>query len=132
MRCTEAMRGELAFAAMENSSLKTFPTINVAANARHYSKLSSIAMSLSVNIHLLTRKEFSNITRSNNTSGITGVYRYAKPYYLKDGKKRENWYWEGHWPTTIDGCEHVAFSVKDYGEEKARSLTIALSSNKCN
>jgi hypothetical protein len=42
----------------------------------------------------LSRKEFCSILRSNNTSGITGVYRYAKSFKLKNGEVKQNWYWE--------------------------------------
>jgi len=73
----------------------------------------------------LTRKEFANIRRSNNKSGISGVCWYVKPYYLKAGEKRESAYWEASWPTTMGESEYVTFSVKKYGNEKARSLAIS-------
>ena len=72
----------------------------------------------------LTRKEFANIKRSNNKSGISGVCWYAKPYYLKDGTKRECEYWEASWPTTMGNSEYVTFSVKKYGKDKARCMAI--------
>lgn len=72
----------------------------------------------------MSRKKFANIIRSNNKTGITGVYKYAKSYYLQDGTKRDCWYWEANWPTTMAGSERAAFSVKEYGDDKARSLAI--------
>ena len=71
-----------------------------------------------------TRKEFSSARRRNNRSGITGVYRYAKKYRLKDGREKETWYWEAHWPTTTGQSESVNFSVNRYGEDLARRLAI--------
>ena len=72
----------------------------------------------------LSRKEFCSILRSNNKSGITGVYKYAKSFALKNGTIKENWYWEANWPTQESESAHVAFSVNTYGEEFARQLAI--------
>lgn len=72
----------------------------------------------------LSRKEFCTILRSNNKSGVTGVYKYAKSFTLQNGNVKENWYWEAHWPTEKGGAAHQAFSVNEYGEEKARQLAI--------
>ena len=71
-----------------------------------------------------TRKEFSDARRRNNRSGISGVYRYAKNYRLADGREKESWYWEAHWPTTTGQAESVNFSVNRYGEDLARRLAI--------
>lgn len=72
----------------------------------------------------ITRKEFSNIRRRNNQSGITGVYRYAKKYRLADGREKESWYWEAHWPTDAGQYASINFSVNAYGEDLARRLAI--------
>lgn len=72
----------------------------------------------------LSRKEFCTILRSNNKSGVTGVYKYAKSFTLKNGSVKESWYWEAHWPTDKGGAAHLSFSVNEYGEEKARQLAI--------
>lgn len=72
----------------------------------------------------LTRKEFADILRGHNRTGITGVYRYVKTYYLKDGTERETWYWEAHWPTVRGGSEKASFSVKVYGERGAKARAV--------
>lgn len=72
----------------------------------------------------LTRKEFSQALRSNNKTGITGVYKYAKRYMLKDGSERETWYWEAHWPLEQGNYQSVSFSIDDFGEDMARRLAI--------
>lgn len=72
----------------------------------------------------ITRKEFCTVLRSNNKSGISGVYRYAKSFRLKNGKLKRSWYWEATWPTVKSKQAHRNFSVNEYGEEKARKLAI--------
>ena len=72
----------------------------------------------------LTRKEFASVRRRNNKTGITGVYRYAKKYRLADGREKESWYWEAHWPTESGQHESVNYSVNNYGEDLARRLAI--------
>ena len=72
----------------------------------------------------LTRKEFSGAKRAHNNSGITGVYTYAKKYRLADSREMETWYWEAHWPTRPGESQTARFSVKTYGEERARQLAI--------
>jgi len=72
----------------------------------------------------LTRKEFANIRRRNNKTGLTGVYRYAKKYRLADGREKASWYWEAHWPTESGQYESVNYSVNNYGEDLARRLAI--------
>ncbi len=46
----------------------------------------------------ISRKDVCSIIGRNNTSGIAGVYRYAKSYTLKNGKLKKSWYWEATWP----------------------------------
>ena len=72
----------------------------------------------------LSRKEFCTTLRSNNRSGITGVYRYAKSFTLKNGQVKQNWYWEATWPIGNSQQSHIAFSVNEHGERKARRLAI--------
>jgi len=72
----------------------------------------------------LSRREFCTILRSNNTTGITGVYRYAKSFRLKNGQLRQSWYWEATWPTGNGKQAHIAFAVNAHGESHARQLAI--------
>ena len=72
----------------------------------------------------ISRREFCTRLRRNNRSGISGVYRYAKPYRLKDGKLVKNWYWEATWPDGKGQQSHINFSVNEYGETKAKRLAI--------
>ena len=77
----------------------------------------------------LSRQEFCSILRSNNSTGITGVYRYAKSYRLKNGELKKSWYWEATWPIGKSRQSHIAFSVNDLGERKARQLAIRARKN---
>lgn len=72
----------------------------------------------------ISRKEFSCVLRRNNKTGISGVYKYAKRYTLKDGTEKEIWYWEANWPTEVGVSGHKSFSVNRFGEEVARQMAI--------
>lgn len=71
-----------------------------------------------------SRKEVCLIRRSNNQSGITGVCTYAKRYKLRDGSYRETRYWDASWPGEDGKNVSISFSVREYGEEMARSMAI--------
>jgi hypothetical protein len=73
----------------------------------------------------ISRKEVCSIIGRNNTSGIAGVYRYAKSYTLKSGKLKKSWYWEATWPVGKSRQDHIAFAVNEHGETKARKLAIS-------
>lgn len=72
----------------------------------------------------ISRREVCLIRRSNNQSGITGVCTYAKRYKLRDGSYRETRYWDASWPGEDGKKVSVSFSVKEYGDEMARSMAI--------
>jgi len=72
----------------------------------------------------ISRKEFCAIRRRNNRTGITGVYRYAKSFVLKNGKVKKSWYWEATWPIGKSQQTHQSFSVNEFGEAKAKRLAI--------
>lgn len=71
-----------------------------------------------------TRKAICQIIRRNNTSGVTGVCVYEKPYALADGTVKTLRYWEADWPLSEGGYTKAIFSVKNYGEKTARALAI--------
>lgn len=71
-----------------------------------------------------SRRQFAEVRRRNNKTGITGVYRFAKSYRLRDGTERETWYWEANWPTERGKSGKATFSVNRYGEDLARQLAI--------
>jgi hypothetical protein len=72
----------------------------------------------------LTRKEFCSIIRCNNTTGISGVYRFAKRFKLKNGQIRESWYWEATWPIGDSKQSHITFPVNELGERMAKRMAI--------
>ena len=72
----------------------------------------------------ISRKEFCNAKRSNNKTGITGVYKYRKTYTLKDGTVKETWYWEANWPNEVGESLSKSFSTKRYGEELSKQMAI--------
>ncbi|MEM6936788.1 MAG: AP2 domain-containing protein [Pseudomonadota bacterium] len=72
----------------------------------------------------MSRKTFAKILRSNNLTGVSGVYRYAKRYRLKDGTQKESWYWEANWPTSPGVSAKATFSVNRYGEDIARLMAL--------
>jgi hypothetical protein len=72
----------------------------------------------------MTRSEFCDIKRSNNTSGISGVCNYAKRYKRRDGSIKENWYWEASWPNDRGESVKKRFSVDSHGEVVAKQLAV--------
>jgi len=72
----------------------------------------------------ISRRDFCNRKRRNNQSGITGVYKYGKPYFLKDGTMKKTWYWEASWPDEVGKNVSATFSINKYGEVRARELAI--------
>lgn len=72
----------------------------------------------------ISRKEFCNVKRRNNKTGITGVYKYRKTYQLKDGTIKETWYWEANWPDAEGESISKSFSTKTFGEELAKQMAI--------
>jgi len=72
----------------------------------------------------MTRQHFCSIIRSNNKSGISGVYTYSKPYLLRDGTVKESWYWEANWPNKAHQSVSARFSVKQFGEKVAKRMAI--------
>jgi hypothetical protein len=64
----------------------------------------------------LLRKEYADILRRNNTSGIPGVSKH------RSGNQE---YWNARWPTAIGRSKSAKFSIAKYGEKKAFELALA-------
>lgn len=72
----------------------------------------------------LSRKDFAEVRRRHNRTGITGVFKYSKKYTLQSGAIKETWYWEAQWPTDEGDFEKQSFSVSAYGEAIAKQMAI--------
>ena len=118
--CTHAWREK--FVRRGQTYVKNFP------DKRHGGKGKALAEAKTYRDELvakhppISRREFCTTPRRNNRSGITGVYRYAKPYKLKNGKVIENWYWEATWPNGNGQQSFLSFSMKKLGEIEAKRL----------
>jgi hypothetical protein len=64
----------------------------------------------------LRRREYADILRKNNASGVPGVSRHCS------GRME---YWNARWPTAVGQCKSAKFSVAKYGEERAFELAVA-------
>lgn len=67
----------------------------------------------------MSRKDFAQIQRRSNKSGIVGVTRLVKEVR---GKKYE--FWQATWSPEPGRVAKKAFSVSRYGEAKAKQLAI--------
>ncbi len=114
----------VSFSRRGKRHVKNFPDKKLGGKARALQKAKEYRDSFIASNPPISRQEFCSIIRSNNSTGITGVYRYAKSYRLKNGELKKNWYWEATWPIGKSRQSHVAFSVNDLGEKKlANSLS---------
>lgn len=74
-------------------------------------------------VPVLDRIERAELKRANNSSGIPGVSRtkntksYKKQTYTYD-------FWQAYWSPEPGVTKSVRFSVKKYGEKKAKQLAI--------
>jgi hypothetical protein len=73
----------------------------------------------------ITRVEFAETLRRNNTSGVPGVSLIRYHYPLADGSKRQAAYWEAIWPTLPGRSERLRFSVSRHGNRRAFELACA-------
>jgi len=60
----------------------------------------------------LLRKEYADILRKNNTSGVPGVSRHES-----NGKK----FWAARWPTGVGQSKSAKFTIRKYGEKRHSS-----------
>ena len=114
----------VSFSRRGKRHVKNFPDKKLGGKAKALQKAKEYRDKFIASNPPMSRQEFCSIIRSNNSTGITGVYRYAKSYRLKNGELKQSWYWEATWPIGKSRQSHVAFSVNDLGEKKARQLAI--------
>lgn len=104
--------------------VKNFPDKKHGGKAKALASAKEYRDKLLLQYPPISRKEFSSARRRNNKTGITGVYKYAKRFELRDGTIRESWYWEANWPTERGESAHESFAVNQYGEAVARQMAI--------
>jgi hypothetical protein len=68
----------------------------------------------------MSRKDFAQIERRSNKTGIVGVTKLVKEVR---GKKYK--FWQATWSPEPGGVRKQAFSVTRYGDDKAKLLAIA-------
>lgn len=73
----------------------------------------------------LTRAEYSNIERANNTSGYPGVYLMKTLKKNDSGHESAYFAWEARSPTGMKPARKKSFSILKYGEAKAYDLAVA-------
>lgn len=64
-------------------------------------------------------REYSNIVKKNNRSGVVGVCRYCASETRDMPEEKQRWFWVASWPLPDGRRKRVKFSVKKYGEEGA-------------
>lgn len=72
----------------------------------------------------LSLAEYSNLERSNNTSGYPGVYLMRTVKKGKDGGARVTLAWEARSPTGLKPAQKKSFAILKHGEDKAYELAV--------
>ena len=72
----------------------------------------------------LSMREYSNIVKSNNRSGVVGVCRYCSSETRKLSPSKQRWFWVASWPLPSGKRKRVKFSVKKYGEDVAFRMAL--------
>jgi len=104
--------------------VRNFTDLKFGRSEKALSKTKGFRDELLVLYPPMSRREFCEIKRRNNQSGTTGVYRYGKPYKLKDGTIKKLWYWEANWPDENGKSLSEALSVNKHGETTAYLLAV--------
>jgi hypothetical protein len=69
-------------------------------------------------------REYSNIVKKSNRSGVVGVCRYCASETRDLPEEQQRWFWVASWPTPDGKRKRVKFSVKKYGEETAFKMAL--------
>ncbi len=69
-------------------------------------------------------REYSNIVKKNNRSGVVGVCRYCASETRDLPAEKQRWFWVASWPDTDGRRKRVKFSVKKYGEDAAFKMAL--------
>jgi len=69
-------------------------------------------------------REYSNIVKSNNRSGVVGVCRYCASETTNLPKEKQRWFWVASWPLANGKRKRVKFSINKYGEDGAFKLAL--------
>jgi hypothetical protein len=73
----------------------------------------------------LTKAEYSNLPRRNNSTGFAGVYLMKTTRRCKDGREVVHIAWEARTPLGAKPSRKKSFSVKKFGHERAYELAVA-------
>ncbi len=69
-------------------------------------------------------REYSNIVKKNNRSGVVGVCRYCASETRDMPEEKQRWFWVASWPLPDGRRKRVKFSVKKYGEDGAFKMAL--------
>lgn len=67
----------------------------------------------------LKLRDYSNIVKKSNRSGVVGVCRYCASETRDRPAGRQRWFWVASWPLPSGQRRRVKFAVNKYGEEGA-------------
>lgn len=71
-----------------------------------------------------TMKEYSNIVKKSNRSGVVGVCRYCASETRGLPEEQQRWFWVASWPLPSGQRKRVKFAVNKYGEEGAFKMAL--------
>ncbi len=69
-------------------------------------------------------REYSNIVKKNNRSGVVGVCKYCASETRNLPEDKQRWFWVASWPLPNGKRKRVKFSVKKYGDEGAFKMAL--------
>lgn len=72
----------------------------------------------------LSLREYSNIVKKSNRSGVVGVCRYCASETRNLPEEQQRWFWVASWPLPSGKRKRVKFAVTKYGEDKAFKMAL--------